>query len=126
MDRDEVDRLGAMIDKLDVFDHPLTVHNRTGPDEFQDMPWLDFGTLQGPKTIDQQVLGIRPLKFEHAFWCNVTGQMATEKTSPAELQERLFLSGTRLREMLSRGERPPAEFTRPEVAEILLRASARS
>ncbi len=76
--------------------------------------------------IDQEVLGIQPLKFEHAFWCDVTGQMATEKTSPAEIQQRLFLSGTRLREMLSRGERPPAEFTRPEVAEILLRAYARS
>lgn len=74
--------------------------------------------------IDQDALGIQPLKFEHAFWCEVTRQMATEKTSPAEADQRLFLSGTRLREMLVRGEWPPAEFTRPEVAEILVRAYA--
>ncbi len=72
--------------------------------------------------IDMGLLGIQPLKFEHAFWCQVTGQMATAKTSPSSPAERLFLSGTKVREMLSRGERPPAEFTRPEVADILMRA----
>ena len=72
--------------------------------------------------IDGEELGIRPLKFEHAFFCTVTGQMATPKTSPAKAEEKIFLSGTKVREMLSRGERPPSEFTRAEVADVLMRA----
>jgi sulfate adenylyltransferase len=72
--------------------------------------------------LDAEELGIRPLKFEHAFFCTVTGQMATPKTSPATAEEKIFLSGTKVREMLSRGERPPAEFTRAEVADVLMRA----
>jgi sulfate adenylyltransferase len=68
-------------------------------------------------------LGIEPLLFEHAFWCPVTGGMATSKTSPAAPEERITLSGTLLREMLSRGERPPEELTRSEVADVLLHAS---
>jgi sulfate adenylyltransferase len=67
-------------------------------------------------------LGIEPLFFEQAFFCPVTGGMATEKTSPAAEAERLSLSGTRLRELLRRGERPPEELTRPEVADILIEA----
>ena len=72
--------------------------------------------------IDVDLLGIVPLKFEHAFWCKRTGQMASNKTTPSSPEERVFLSGTKVREMLSRGERPPAEFTRPEVADVLMRA----
>jgi sulfate adenylyltransferase len=72
--------------------------------------------------IDDEELGIRPLKFEHAFYCTVTDQMATPKTSPAKADQKIFLSGTKVREMLSRGERPPAEFTRAEVADVLMRA----
>jgi len=72
--------------------------------------------------IDGGLLGITPLKFEHAFFCRRTGQMASPKTTPSSPEERVFLSGTKVREMLSRGERPPAEFTRPEVADILMKA----
>ena len=84
-----------------------------------------YGTYDAQEifdSIDRDLLGIEPLKFEHAFWCRRTGQMATPKTSPASPEERLFLSGTKVREMLTRGERPPVEFTRPEVAEILMKA----
>jgi sulfate adenylyltransferase len=84
-----------------------------------------YGTYDAQRIfdeIDADALGIRPLNFEHAFYCRLTQQMATSKTSPADPDQRVFLSGTKLREMLRRGERPPAEFTRPEVANILLQA----
>lgn len=52
IDKPELERLGRLIRSLDPFHHPLTVHNRTGDDQFVDADWLDFGTLQGPKTTD--------------------------------------------------------------------------
>jgi sulfate adenylyltransferase len=67
-------------------------------------------------------LGIVPMKFEHAFYCTRTQQMATTKTSPSSPSERIHLSGTKVREMLRRGEMPPPEFSRPEVAAELARA----
>jgi sulfate adenylyltransferase len=67
-------------------------------------------------------LGIMPLMFEHAFYCKRTGGMATSKTSPSLPEERIHLSGTKVREMLRRGELPPPEFSRPEVAAELARA----
>lgn len=67
-------------------------------------------------------LGIVPMKFEHAFYCTRTQTMATTKTSPSTPAERIHLSGTKVREMLCRGEMPPPEFSRPEVATELVRA----
>jgi len=71
-------------------------------------------------------LDIEPLMFDHAFYCKITKGMATSKTSPAAPEDRVFLSGTKVREMLNAGERPPEEFTRPEVADILIGAMRES
>ena len=84
-----------------------------------------YGTYDAHRIFDdvtREELGIQPLFFEHSFWCNLTGGMATTKTSPSAPEQRVFLSGTKVREMLDRGEIPPIEFTRPEVAKILIEA----
>jgi sulfate adenylyltransferase len=84
-----------------------------------------YGTYDAQRIfddIDMDALGIEPMKFEHSFYCLRTKQMATSKTSPASTEERVFLSGTKVREMLLRGESPPEEFTRPEIAAILMKS----
>ncbi|MEQ8834222.1 MAG: sulfate adenylyltransferase [Miltoncostaeaceae bacterium] len=87
-----------------------------------------YGTYEAHRVFDditRDELAIQPVFFEHAFWCNLTGGMATTKTSPSAPEQRVFLSGTKVREMLARGEVPPVEFTRPEVARVLIAAYAR-
>jgi sulfate adenylyltransferase len=65
-------------------------------------------------------LTIRPLKIDWTFWCHDCDGMASTKTCPHPRERRVLISGTTVREMLARGERPPREFTRPEVADILI------
>ncbi|MEN9221110.1 MAG: sulfate adenylyltransferase [Thermostichus sp. BF3_bins_97] len=84
-----------------------------------------YGTYDAQYIFDEfqpGELGITPLMFEHAFYCTVTGTMATAKTSPSQPHERIHLSGTKVRELLRRGEVPPPEFSRPEVAQLLAQA----
>jgi len=84
-----------------------------------------YGTYDAQYIFDEfdpQELGIVPMMFEHAFYCMRTKQMATSKTSPSTSEERIHLSGTKVREMLRQGELPPPEFSRPEVAAELARA----
>jgi len=82
-----------------------------------------YGTYDAQRIFEEfepAEIGITPLKFEHTFWCRKSGAMASDKTTNSSKEDRVFLSGTAVREMLARGERPPAEFTRPEIADILI------
>ncbi|MBN1641018.1 MAG: sulfate adenylyltransferase [Anaerolineae bacterium] len=82
-----------------------------------------YGTYDAQRIFDEfapEDVGIIPLLFEHAFYCRKCGTVVTAKTCPHGKEDWLYLSGTQLREMLARGEAPPPEFTRPEVAQILI------
>jgi sulfate adenylyltransferase len=84
-----------------------------------------YGTYDAQYIFDEfepGELGILPMKFEHAFYCQVTKSMATTKTSPSTPEQRVHLSGTKVRDLLRQGELPPPEFSRPEVAAELIRA----
>jgi sulfate adenylyltransferase len=88
-----------------------------------------YGTYDAQLIFDEfdpAAIDITPLKFEHSFWSIRDGGMATSKTSKATPAERISLSGTKVREMLRAGEIPPVEFTRPEVAQILIRSMRES
>ena len=83
-----------------------------------------YGTYDSQRIFDQfliEDLGIQPLFFEHSFYCQRTHSMATTKTSRAMDHEKIFLSGSKVREMLIKGESLPEEFTRPEVEAVLRR-----
>jgi sulfate adenylyltransferase len=80
-----------------------------------------YGTYEAQQLMEKigPKMGMEILKFEHTFWCKNTESMASMKTAPKN-PEMIALSGTKVREMLSKGERPPSEFSRPLVADILI------
>ena len=84
-----------------------------------------YGTYDAHKIFDSfnhDEIGITPLFFDHAFYCKRCNGMATTKTCPCPPENHVHLSGTKVRELLKNKQQLPLEFTRPEVAKILMEA----
>jgi len=83
-----------------------------------------YGPFDAQKIFDELNPGdlhIQPLKLDPTFWCNKCSSMASPKTCPHGKEDHLSISGTKLREMLTKGERPTEQFSRKEVVDILVK-----
>jgi ATP sulfurylase/adenylyl-sulfate kinase len=85
-----------------------------------------YGTYDAQQIFEQYSeaeLGIRPVFFDHSFYCNLCASLATAKTCPHDAAHQVTLSGTKVRSLLAAGEALPPEFSRPEVARVLAEAA---
>jgi len=84
-----------------------------------------YGTYDAQKIFDQldlpKEIGVTILKFEHTAWCRTCAAVVSSKTCPHGPEQKVAPSGTKVRDMLRGGQRPPAEFSRPEIADILIK-----
>jgi sulfate adenylyltransferase len=84
-----------------------------------------YGTYDAQKIFDQfdlpKDIGVTILKFEHTAWCKVCAAVVSSKTCPHGPEQKVAPSGTKVREALKAGQRPPLEFSRPEIADILIK-----
>jgi sulfate adenylyltransferase len=81
-----------------------------------------YGPFDAQKIFDEIPAGAletQPLKIDWTFWCNKCGGMASMRTCPHGKDDRVLLSGTKVRAMLSEGQDLPPTFSRPEVAKVL-------
>jgi sulfate adenylyltransferase len=88
-----------------------------------------YGTYDAQNIFNQfkfPEVGMQILKFEHTAWCNACEGMVSPKTCPHGDDQKVALSGTKVRDMLAAGERPPQEFSRPEVADVLIKWATKS
>jgi sulfate adenylyltransferase len=84
-----------------------------------------YGTYDAQTIFDQfdlpKDIGVTILKFEHTAWCKKCEAVVSSKTCPHGNEDKVAPSGTKVREMLKAGQRPPMEFSRPEVADLLIK-----
>jgi sulfate adenylyltransferase len=83
-----------------------------------------YGTYDSQKIFERftkEEIGIQIFRFENSFYCLKCESMGTDKTCPHEQGTRVSLSGTKVRTMLREGKLPPKEFSRPEVASLLMK-----
>ncbi|MCK7576689.1 MAG: sulfate adenylyltransferase [Chromatiales bacterium] len=81
-----------------------------------------YGPFDAQKIFDEipkDALETKNMNIDWTFWCNKCGGMASQRTCPHTKDDRILLSGTKVRAMLSEGQDLPVEFSRPEVAEVL-------
>ena len=84
-----------------------------------------YGSYDAQKIFDQfdlpKDIGVTILKFEHTAWCKKCAAIVSTKTCPHGPEDKVAPSGTKVRELLKAGQRPPNEFSRPEIADILIK-----
>ena len=94
--------------------HLIVGRDHAGVDDY-------YGPFDAHNIFDEIDSGLitKPLKIDWTFWCNKCAGMSSMKTCPHSHEDRLLLSGSKLRHLLSENEEIPENFSRPEVLKIL-------